>query len=112
MSAKDVYSEFIRQLPQADAPLAGVDVRLISGPTAQAAFFFLPAGTRVPPHSHCAQWGIVVEGEIELTIGMATHIFHRGDRYHIADGETHAALITKDSWVIDVFADPKRYAEK
>lgn len=112
MSDKQVYSEFIRQLPQADTPLAGVDVRLIGGPSAQAAFFYLPAGAKVPPHSHCAQWGIVVEGELELTIGQATHLFHKGDRYQIADGEVHSALVLKDSWVIDVFDDPARYAAK
>jgi len=31
----------------------------------------------VPPHSHGAQWGVVVEGEMELTIDVFADV----DRY-------------------------------
>ena len=62
MSDKPVFAEFLRNLPQVAVPFEGVDARLMTGPDGQAVFFYLPKGVTVPPHSHCAQWGIVVEG--------------------------------------------------
>ena len=34
---------------------------------------------KVSEHTHSAQWGIVVEGEMELTIGGATKTYKKGD---------------------------------
>lgn len=112
MSDKPVYADFLRNLPEVDVPFEGVDARLLTGPDGQAVFFYLPEGIVVPPHSHCAQWGIVVEGRLELTIGGVTNTFTKGDRYEIGDGEEHSAVMLTDCWVIDVFADPNRYSAK
>lgn len=106
------FDYFIKSLPQANIPFEGVKAYLMSADTTQAVFFDLPAGAEVPPHSHCAQWGIVVDGELEFTIGGETKIYRRGDAYHIGEGEEHAAKILTRCLVIDVFADPKRYQAK
>ena len=84
------YPEFIKSLPKADTPMAGVTAHLLAAPTGQVVFFELPAGASVPPHSHGAQWGIVVSGEVELTIGGETKRYKPGDSYFIGDGVEHS----------------------
>jgi len=37
----------------------------------------------LPEHSHESQWGIVLEGEIELIIGGVKNRYKKGDRYFI-----------------------------
>ncbi|MCB2188526.1 MAG: cupin domain-containing protein [Deltaproteobacteria bacterium] len=109
MAAKSPFSDFIHQWPHADIAFEGVEARLLAGEVGQAVFFCLPAGASVPPHSHGAQWGIVVQGELTLTIGGVARTYKKGDTYQIGDGEVHSGEITSDCWVIDVFADPGRY---
>jgi quercetin dioxygenase-like cupin family protein len=107
-----VYSDFITQLPKADLPMEGVVGHLMASDDGQVVFFELPQGAAVPLHSHGAQWGIVVEGQIELTIGDETKKYGPGDYYHIADGEQHAATVLKPSKIIDVFSEAGRYQAK
>lgn len=106
------FADFITRLPQADIPMAGVTAYLLAAKEGQAVFFKLPAGAAVPPHSHGAQWGIVVQGEIELTIGGVQRTYRKGDDYTIGDGVVHSAVVKTDSLVIDVFADAGRYRAK
>ena len=112
MSSFAPYPEFLKALPKADIPMAGVTAHLMAAPTGQVVFFELPAGASVPPHSHGAQWGIVVSGDIELTIGGETKRYQAGDSYFIGDQVEHAATVFEDSLVIDVFSQPDRYAAK
>lgn len=112
MSQPTPYADFIRALPQADLPIPGITAFLLSAPQAQAAFFELPAGTSVPPHSHGAQWGIVVQGEVEMTIAGVTRTFRPGESYFIGEGVEHSGTMREPCWVIDIFADPQRYQPK
>ena len=64
----------------------------------------------LPPHAHGAQWGTVIAGEIELTIGQETAIRGPGDSYSIPAGVTHSARIKAGTRVIDVFEEADRYA--
>jgi len=41
-------------------------------------FFDIEPVGEVPPHSHCAQWGLVIAGEIKLTIADETNIYKKG----------------------------------
>ena len=43
----------------------------------------------LPEHSHADQFGIVLEGMIELVIDGKKHRFTKGDRYHIPEGVRH-----------------------
>jgi quercetin dioxygenase-like cupin family protein len=106
------YADFITKLPLADLPFAGVRANLLAAPLGQVAFFTLPAGMSVPAHSHGAQWGIVVAGGIELTIGGVKGIYRQGDSYHVGDGVVHSVVVLEDCLAIDVFADPDRYRPK
>lgn len=106
------YADFIARLPKADIPMAGVDAAHLAGSHGQVVFFTLPAGTSVPPHSHGEQWGIVVEGEVDLTIDGVQRTYRRGDAYYISDGVVHSAVVREGCLAIDVFADPQRYRAK
>jgi quercetin dioxygenase-like cupin family protein len=65
---KEVFPDPIRRLPQAAVPLEGVVAFLSQADTHQIIFMEFEKDVDVPEHSHAAQWAIVVEGEIELTI--------------------------------------------
>jgi len=103
------FPEIITELPRADVPLEGVTGWLLQGETRQAVFFRLPPGSEVPRHAHGAQWGIVIEGEIELTIGDETRVYRKGDTYAIGAGVPHSARCGPGALVLDLFADPDRY---
>lgn len=106
------YPDMLRNLPEIDIPLEGIRGWLLQGGKTQAVFFdILPVG-EVPPHSHCAQWGIVLEGEMTLTIGDDKGTFHKGNWYYIPEGVVHSAVFSSRVQVIDVFDSPDRYREK
>jgi quercetin dioxygenase-like cupin family protein len=107
-----VFSEMIKSMPEVDVPVEGVRGWLLSGGEHQAVFFEIEQTAVVPPHSHCAQWGIVVEGEMELTICGEKAVYRRGDRYTIGAGVEHGARFLSKVYVIDVFGSPDRYKAK
>jgi quercetin dioxygenase-like cupin family protein len=106
------YPEMVRDLPEIDVPLEGVRGWLLQSKDKQVAFFDIEPVGKVPPHSHCAQWGFVVEGEMSLTIGEKTRIYRKGDWYFIPEGVVHSATFLTRVNAIDVFDDPERYKVK
>lgn len=108
----NIYPEMINGLPEIETPLPGIRGRLIQGERTQAVFFDIAGGSVVPPHSHCAQWGLMIEGEMALTIGGETRTYRKGDRYFIPTGVVHAAEFRTRVFVLDVFDDPARYKAK
>ncbi len=103
------YPEHILDLPQVDLPLEGVRGWLSQGLDHQIVFFEIQPIGEVPIHSHGAQWGVVVEGEMELTIGDDTRRYGPGDSYNIPAGVEHGARFLSQFRAIDVFADSDRY---
>lgn len=103
------FAAWIQALPEVETPFGGLDGRLLSSPQGQAVFFRAAEEVEVPPHSHGAQWGIVVSGRLELTINGETRTYEPGDTYDIGAGEEHSASLGEGSCVIDVFRDPDRY---
>ncbi len=106
------FPDVFETLPEADVPIRGVQVRLLRGPTASAIFWEATQDTAVPEHTHGGQWGVVLEGEIRLTVGGTHRVCHRGDEYFIPAGMPHAAELKAGARVIDFFDDPNRYKEK
>ncbi len=104
-----VYSEFIKHLPLADVPFPGVDGYMLRSDDGLTVFFHFKQAIEVPPHSHGAQWGIVVKGAFEMTIGGVTRQLSPGNSYVIGRGEVHSASIPAGTWLIDVFEEPDRY---
>jgi len=107
-----VYPDLIQGLPEIDIPIPGIRGRLIQGDRTQVVFFDIEAGAQVPPHSHCAQWGLMIEGEMSLKIGGTPGIYRKGDRYFIPAGVVHAAEFRTRVFVMDVFDDAARYKIK
>ena len=103
--AETSYPEMITRLPRADLPFEGVRGWVSQAPDHQVVFFDIEPVGEVPPHSHGAQWGIVVEGEMELTIGGETRRYGPGDSYYIPEGVEHGARFFTRVRAIDVFAD-------
>lgn len=105
----DLYPPEICQLPEADISFAGVRGHLLQGPTGSVVFMDIAAIGQVPPHAHGAQWGVVLEGEMELTIGGQTRTYRRGDHYYIPAGTVHSATFRTRTLVVDFFAERNRY---
>ncbi len=106
------YPAVITRLPEADVPLDGIRGWLSQGQGHQILFVEIDAGSELPAHSHGDQWGIVVEGEMDLTIGGDARRYRAGDSYHIPAGTVHQARFLTQFRAIDVFADADRYAAK
>lgn len=99
-------------LPEADIPFKGVKGWISQAPNHQIIFFEIEPTGEVLPHSHGEQWGIVVEGEMELTIESETRKYGPGDSYYIPEGTVHSARFITYFRAIDVFKERERYKIK
>ena len=108
------YPDFIKAFPSIAVPFPEdvVQTAAVRSDAGLVVFFTFLKDMTLPAHAHGAQWGTVVEGEIEFTIGGATRIYGAGDSYFIPAGVEHGALIKAGTRVIDVFAEACRYAIK
>lgn len=106
------FPEFIRELPEPDSPLAGLEARMLQTEDAMAMFFEIPDGVDLPEHSHGAQWGVVLGGKIDFTIGGETRTYGVGQTYYVPAGVPHSAVIHPGYVGLDVFADADRYKPK
>ena len=108
------YPDFINSFPSIDVPFPDdvVETAVVQSDAGLVAFFTFLKDMELPAHSHGAQWGTVVEGEIEFTIGGVTKMYRAGDSYSIPAGVEHGALIKSGTRVIDVFQEADRYAIK
>src|SRR2546427_12670387 len=97
-----------RRLPEADHPFRDIALWLLRGPTASLIFVEASADSVVPEHSHGAQWGVVVSGDLALPIGGKTRIFDAGEEYFIPAGVPTAAKLRAGVRVIDFFDDANR----
>jgi len=103
------YPDCIRELPKAKISLEGVQAWIAQGTEIQIAFFEIEPIGIVPPHSHSAQYGFVIQGEMLLTIGNETKLYKRGDSYYIPEGVVHSAEFKTFCRIMDFFAEPLRY---
>jgi len=103
------FPAFVKSLPQVDLPFQGVQAWLLQADRGQVVFVEADERVAVPEHSHGDQWGIVVDGEIDLLVGHQVQTYKRGDSYYIPAGTPHAVRLFKGSRAVDYFADPNRY---
>ena len=108
----DFYPDMIMSLPDIDIPLQGVRGKLLQAGDYQIAFFDIDPTANVPPHSHDAQFGIMLEGEMDLTIAGETRKVRKGDTYFIPKGVEHSAVFHTRVRVMDLFAEPAHYKAK
>ena len=88
-----VFPEAIRDLPEADIPLNGLTAYLSQSDDHQILFMQFEKAVDLPEHAHGAQFGVVLEGKIDLIIDGEKRCFSKGDRYYIPAGVRHSAKI-------------------
>jgi mannose-6-phosphate isomerase-like protein (cupin superfamily) len=110
---KQGYPEVITCLPKADIQFEGVKAWILQADTRQLVFFEFEADAKVPEHSHdYAQWGMVIDGKMELTINEKPRICEKGDEYVIPVGAKHFARFLRRTRVMDLFSEKNRYKPK
>src|SRR5437763_17073865 len=98
--AQSPFPKTITTLPQADITFKGVKGWLSQAKDHQVVFMDIAPIGEVAPHAHGAQWGDVVEGEMELTIGGKTQKYRKGDSYFIPKESVHDACFhTRTLWI-------------
>ncbi|MFW9910955.1 MAG: cupin domain-containing protein [Candidatus Thorarchaeota archaeon] len=106
---KVAYPDIIKKLPKVKHSMEGVEGWLAQGKDFQIAFFKIQPMAKIPPHSHGAQFGMVIEGEMVLTIGDDTQAYRKGDTYNIPEGVTHHADCKSVVLAMDFFDQADRY---
>ncbi|QLA17509.1 cupin domain-containing protein [Desulfolutivibrio sulfoxidireducens] len=99
----------ISKLPEISMPMEEVKGYLIQGQTNQAIFFIVKAGTLLPDHTHAAQWGIIIDGEFEITINGKKTLYRKGDSYFIPENTVHSGYYVTDVISFDVFDDNNKF---
>lgn len=104
----------VSAFPSIDVPFPAdvVQTAVVKSEAGLVAFFTFLKDMELPAHSHGAQRGTVVEGEVELTIGGDTKLYRAGDSYSIPEGVEHGTMIKAGTRVFDVFEEADRYALK
>jgi quercetin dioxygenase-like cupin family protein len=108
----DFFPEIITNLPEADIPIEGLRSHILQGQNTQILFMSFENDVEVPEHSHEAQWGVVLEGETELTIDGRHHILGKGDTHFIPKDVQHSAKINKSYKDLTLFNQSDRYKAK
>ena len=83
------FPDMITKLPQIVPPAEGVRGWLSQAADHQIVFFELAGGMNIPPHHHAAQWGIIVEGQMEILLGDQVYEAKSGDFVHVSKGTVH-----------------------
>ena len=112
VSRESFFPEMITSLPEGDIPLPGLDAYIVQSDSQQVLFMSFEEDAVIPEHSHEAQWGVILDGEIALTIGGREMIFRRGDSYFIPAGVLHSARIKRGYKDLTLFNSKDRFQAK
>ncbi|MHC4323863.1 MAG: cupin domain-containing protein [Planctomycetota bacterium] len=107
-----VFPKPILRLPQADIPLSGIKAYLSQAVDHQILFMQFDEDVEVPEHFHESQWGVVLEGKIDLVIEGVERTYTKGDRVFIPKGAKHSAKIYAGYADISFFNEKDRYKRK
>ncbi len=107
-----IFPEPILKLPEADIPLDGVNAFLSQGYNHQIIFMEFDKDVDLPEHSHESQFGIVLEGKIDLNIDGEEHTFQKGDRYFIPKDTIHSAKVYAGYTDVTFFNQKDRYSKR
>ncbi len=107
------FPKFITDLPEADVPFKGVQAWISQSGNHQVIFFDIAPSAEVTEHFHeTPQWGVVIEGEIELTIDDETKVYGKGDEFHIPARAKHSARFRSRFRSVEFFCEKSRYKPK
>lgn len=105
----NIFPEPILNLPEADIPLKGIKAYLSQGENHQIIFMEFNEDIELPEHAHEGQWGIVLEGKIDLIIDGVKGTFTKGERYFIPNGVKHSGKIYAGYADMTYFDQKSRY---
>jgi len=108
----EAFPEPVKNLPEADIPLKGAKAYLSQSENHQIIFMEFSEDVEVGEHSHESQWGIVIEGRIDLTVDGVMRTYSKGDRYFIPGGTKHSARIYAGYADVTFFNQRDRYRAK
>ena len=108
----DIFPAPVLHLPEADIPLNGIKAYLSQGSGHQIIFMEFSKDVDLPEHAHAGQWGVVLEGKIELIIGGVKRMYGKGDRYYIPEGVKHSGRIFAGYADMTFFDQGDRYKER
>jgi Uncharacterized conserved protein, contains double-stranded beta-helix domain len=106
------FPEAIKALSLADVPLDGCTAYMVQGENEQVLFMEFAKDAILPEHSHEAQWGVILSGEIELVINGKKHKYKKGDSYYIPKGVNHSGKIFAGYCDVTYFNQKERYKKK
>lgn len=112
MKVDSPFPNIITDLPQAEIPIEGLKAYLVQGSGQQVVFMTFENNVEVSEHAHEAQWGVVLEGEIEMAISDKKQIFKKGEMYFIPKDVRHSAKISAGYKDITLFNQRDRYQAK
>jgi quercetin dioxygenase-like cupin family protein len=112
MTSKKIFPDIIALNPAADIPIDGITSHLVQAGQQQFVFMHFNKDAEVPGHSHQAQWGVVLDGQIELTIDGQKSILKKGDTYFIDKDVCHSAKIKAGYADLTLFNQADRYKVK
>lgn len=107
-----IFPTPITALPEADIPIAGIQAFMSQGANNQIIFMQFDEDVELHEHSHAAQWGIVLEGRIDLAIDGVFRSYLKGDRFYIPEGVTHFGKIYAGYADMTFFDQANRYNPK
>jgi mannose-6-phosphate isomerase-like protein (cupin superfamily) len=88
-----IFPDPILKLPKADIRFNGLRAYLAQGIDHQIAFMEYDRDVNLTDHTHEAQWGIVLEGRIDLVINGVKKTYLKGDRYYIPKNVKHSGRV-------------------
>ena len=107
------FPSVITSLPRADIHVEGARAWILQSEASQLVFFEFEATAIVPEHSHTyPQWGIVVDGKMELVVDGEPWMCDKGTEYLIPAGAKHFARFLSQTRVMDYFSEKSRYKPK
>lgn len=109
---RTIFPKAIKKLPLADIPIKGLTAFLSQSPNHQILFMEFEEDVDLPEHSHESQYGIVLEGRIDLCFNGEMMSYTKGDRYYIPAGVKHYGKIYAGYADITFFNEKSRYKAK
>jgi len=106
------FPDLITGLPEADIPFKGVKGWILQGDDKQIVFMDIAPIGKVDEHSHSAQFGVLLDGEMSLTVNGKTTRYKKGDSYFIPEHALHSAVFHTQVKVMDMFNEKERYKVK
>ncbi len=107
-----IFPESIKNLPEADIPIDGINAFLSQSSYHQVIFMEFEKDAKLDEHKHENQVGFVLSGKIDLTIDGVRKTYSKGDIYNIPGNTLHSGFIYAGYADITFFNQKDRYNSK